>query len=171
MGAEFEVAVPLAHRASFVKARTAFCHDDMATARPLFEAIARALPYNVEIRLYAACARARLAESLSEREREELERLAREALGARQALALPLCILAQAAFRRGELRVARRLFRRATEADPVLVDARRGLRRVEQRLRHGRGHDNAFFAATARFAVAFALVMVGIAAIVVQTAS
>lgn len=126
--------VPLKWRRSFVKARMALSYDDIATARPLLEEIAEALPDNVEVRLYAAWARARLAESMSDRDREQLESLARQALGARQSLALPLCILAHAAVRRGELRVARSLFRRAADTDPALVDARRGFRMVEQRL-------------------------------------
>jgi hypothetical protein len=64
--------VPASFRATFVKARSALCHDDIATARPLFEQMAAALPANVEVRLYAAWARARAAESRSDRDREDL---------------------------------------------------------------------------------------------------
>jgi hypothetical protein len=48
--------------------------------------------------------------------------------------ALPLCILDHTALHRGELRTARRLFRRAIDADPTLVDARRSERITEQGL-------------------------------------
>jgi hypothetical protein len=129
----------------------------------------KALPSNLEVRLYAACSRARLAPSLNDREREELERLAQDALRTGQALALPLCILAYAALRRRELRTARRLFRRATETDPSLVEARRGVRMVEQQLSDGRVRQRTPLAMSGA-ALALALFILGVAALVVQAA-
>lgn len=138
MAAEIRSIVPLPWRRSFARARAALSDDDVATARPLLDELASALPDNLEVQLYAAWARARLAESLTDREREALEALARRALGGHQSLALPLCILGHAAVRRGELGGAKSLFRHAAKADPALVDARRGLQMVERRLA---GHD------------------------------
>jgi Flp pilus assembly protein TadD len=71
---------------------------------------------------------------MTDRERDALEALARRVLGDQQSLALPLCILGHAAVRRGDLRGAKRLFRRAAEVDPALVDALQGLQTVERRL-------------------------------------
>ena len=132
MQADNESFVPHRWRHTFLAARTALCSDDIATAKPLFDELANALPDNAEVRLYAAWARARLADAIDDHDREELEHLARQLLGNADTFALPLCILAHAAVRRGELRAARRLFRRAAQIDDALIDARRGVRLVER---------------------------------------
>ena len=129
-----EHGLPLPWRSTFLTACTALCNDDITTARPLFERLEALFPKNVEVRLHAAWARARLAEVVCESDYAELERLARVNLGRSRASALPLCVLAHVAVRRGELRVARRLFARAADAEPSLVDARRGARRLQKRL-------------------------------------
>ena len=134
MEREIGSVLPLRRRHEFMRAREAFCHDDMTTATALLDPIASALPDDVEVRLYAMWARTRLATTMTKRDYDVLVQLARDALGSRHSLALPLCILGHAALRRGELRVAGRLFRRAAEADPALIDARRGLVTVERRL-------------------------------------
>lgn len=127
-----EHGLPKAWRGTFLAASAAMCSDDIATARTLFEQIEVVFPENVQVRLYATWARARMAESLSDADFVELEGLARRNLGEHAAFALPLCVLAHAAARRGEVRMARRLFARAAEAEPSLVDARRGARRLRQ---------------------------------------
>jgi Flp pilus assembly protein TadD len=91
-------------------------------------------PGDLEARLYAAWVRGRMLVSPGPTHREELEELARAALGGHCSLALPLCVLGHAALRRGELHGARRLLRRAVDADPTLLDARRGLAIVQRRL-------------------------------------
>jgi thioredoxin-like negative regulator of GroEL len=156
--------VPREWQDSFAKARTALCRDDVSTARRLFDGIAEALPDNLEVRLCAAWARARLAESISDREHDALERLAREALATRQTLALPLCILAHGAIRRHDLRAARRLFRRAADADPDLVDARRGVRIVDHRLPLARAEN-------ARLVLILFVLLMSVAAAVARTVS
>lgn len=129
-----EHGLPLAWRGTFLTAHVALCNDDVETARPLFERIEAAFPKNAEVRLHAAWARARLADVLREADYIELERLARLQLGEHGPSALALCVLAHVAARRGELRVARRLFAKAADAEPSLVDARRGARRLQRRL-------------------------------------
>lgn len=112
-------------------ARRALFSDDVATAAPLLDAVVATAPDDVELRLSAAWAHARLGEDA---ERSRAEHLARLALADGRPPALALDVLAHAALRRGDLRAARALFRRSAEADPLLVDARRGLRLVEGRL-------------------------------------
>ena len=130
----FSRVVPAEWRQAFLSGRKAFCFDDLAGAQPIFDKLERALPGNIEIRLYAAWTRARLGGALSADHLARIVALAREALGLGGALALPLCILAHAALRRHEYSVARRLFRRAADADPALIDARRGVRLLTQLL-------------------------------------
>jgi len=119
---------------AFAIARRAVCNDDLATALPVLERLSVAEPENTELRLYTAWARHRLDATADDAALAEIEALARAVLAAHASLALPLCILAHGAARRRELRVARGLFRHAAEADPSLVDARRGLRAVDQAL-------------------------------------
>lgn len=154
--------LPLPLRRSLLDARNALAHDDVAIASHLFDELAAAVPTDIEVKLYAAWARARLASSVTEAERDALHALAREALGTHASLALPLNVLAHAALQRGELVVARRLFRRAAEADPSLIDARRGSRLVAQRLEK-RTHDGA---GIRRLRIALALVSSSVTALV-----
>jgi hypothetical protein len=140
MDAAIGSIVPPSWKTSFTTARAALCSDDVTTARPLLDKLASAVPEDLEVRLYAAWARARLADSVTDAERDALEALARRTLGGGHSLALPLCILGHGAARRGELHTARALFRRACAADPELVDARRGLQRVERWLAGGGGN-------------------------------
>lgn len=115
----------------FRTACAAMSNGDIAAARTLFERIAAAFPRNVQVRLYAMWARARMAASVSDADFVELEDLARRNLGEHAPFALPLCVLAHAAARRGEQRIARRLFARAAEAEPSLVDGTGELRPLE----------------------------------------
>jgi hypothetical protein len=124
----------LVWRRDFATARAALARDDVATARPILDELASARPDDPEIRLCVAWTRGRLAAVQTEDDRKALEALARRVLGEGQLLALPLCILGHAALRQGDLRVARRQFRRAADADPTLIDARRGARIAEDRL-------------------------------------
>lgn len=126
--------VPSVWRHAFVTARAALARDDVATAQAIFDDLASARPDDLEIRLYTAWIRARLARRQTEDARNALEALARRVLGDGHLVALPLCILGHTALHRGELRTARRLFRRAIDADPTLVDARRGERLTAERL-------------------------------------
>ncbi len=119
-------------RRTFATARAALCRDDLATTLPLFEGMAVAFPRDLEVRLHAAWSRARLAGG----DVATLEPLAREALARGEALALPLCVLGHVALKREQLHVARTLFRRASKADPALLDAQRGLRIAERRVAH-----------------------------------
>lgn len=120
--------------AAFSVARRAVCNDDLAAALPVLERLSVAEPDNCELRLYTVWTRHRLDADADSARLAAIEELARAVLAARASLALPLCILGHCAARRRELRVARGLFRHAAEADPSLVDARRGLRAVEQAL-------------------------------------
>ncbi len=127
--------IPAPLRPAFVEARSALCIDDVATAKPLLEKIADELPENIDVKIHLAWASAQLkGAAITADDRKELEGLALEALQSRRALALPLCILGHAALQRGELRLARRLFRRSVDADPALLDAQRGARLAERRL-------------------------------------
>lgn len=136
MATELNPIVPPPFKERFKTARAQLCHDDVAAALPLLEEIERALPDNEEVHLYASWARARSAEHLSDRDQQALEVAAKHALASHVALGLPLCILGYAALRRDDLHVASRLFAHAADAEPSLVDARRGARLVEQRLAH-----------------------------------
>lgn len=136
-------------------AQRALFADDVAAAAPLLDAIVAESPDDVELRLATAWAHARLGEDTSV---VRAEHLARRALAEGGAPALALDVLAHAALRRGDLRTARALFRRSAEADPLLVDARRGLRLVQARLaRAAKGRRVRRFAA--RWGVALAAVV------------
>jgi len=119
---------------TFASARAALFADDAETARIAFARLLEESPDDLDIKLHEAWARARLGEELD----EAIEDLALRALTTGKSLGLPLCILGHAALRRGELHVARSLFRRACEAAPSLVDAARGKRLAEERLRRHR---------------------------------
>ena len=109
--------------------------DDVMTARPFLERAAARHRDDAEAQLYAAWARARAAASPSAgRDRREAVSLARRALADGRATSLALCVLGYASLDRGDLRVARVLFRRAAAADETLVDARRQLLLVNRRL-------------------------------------
>lgn len=133
--ARASVSLPPSYRPTFANARAALCADDLETAGRLFDEVAAALPNNVEVRLYAAWVHARLSPCATDDEREQVEELARRALSSHDSLALPLCVLAHSAVRRHDFRVARRLFQRAADADPSFVDARRGIRMMDLRLK------------------------------------
>lgn len=117
--------------AAFTTARRAVSGDDLAHALPLLERLSLVEPDNEELQLYVAWTRHRLDAVTDDAQFAEIEARARAALSSHASLALPLCILARCAARRGELRFARGLFRRAALADPSLVDARRGLRAID----------------------------------------
>jgi hypothetical protein len=135
--------MPREWRHTFAVARSAIARDDLAAALPILEEIATALPDDLEVKLYARWVHDRLAKGgatsdevehkQEEEEDESLDQLAGRALAQRKALALPLAILGHAALRRGEAIIARALFRAAIQADPLLLDAERGLAIAERR--------------------------------------
>lgn len=133
-------AIPREWRKQLAFAEAALDRDEVSVARPMLERLASLLPDNHEARLYAWWARARDARYVTDQERAALEDLARRTLAAHQTRALPLCVLAHAALRRGEVPQACRLFRRAADANPGLLDAKRGVMIAERRLAHERAH-------------------------------
>jgi hypothetical protein len=128
--------MPRHWRQTFAVARSAIARDDLAAALPILEEIASALPDDLEVKLYARWVHERLAPEGDEPDAEHeepLSSLAERVLTQRKSLALPLAILAHAALRRGEPIIARALFRAAIQADPMLLDAERGLAIAERR--------------------------------------
>lgn len=134
MSSEVLTIPPPSRRRAFLVARAAIARDDLATARPIVDGLMAERPGDLEVRLYAAWLHAQMS-APSPEELSALEGLALHVLGECQALALPLCALGDASLRRNEPRAAGRLYRRALEADPLLLHARRGQKLAEDRLR------------------------------------
>jgi hypothetical protein len=160
--------MPPEWRNTFLIARSAIARDDLAAALPILEELASALPEDLEVKLYARWVHDRLApdgEQSGEGEEEPLDVLAGRALEQRKSRALPLTILGHAALRRGEHIIARRLFRAAIQADPMLVDAERGLaiaeRRAAMAAHETRSHATSLALAVAAAASFFALLAQG----------
>lgn len=113
------------------RVRATLVREDLATELPCIELVAAAHPNDLEAQLYAAWTRAHVVGDVTP---GELEALARRVLDKHAALALPLTILGFAELRRGDAGAARRLFRRAIDADASLLEAVRGMRVAERRL-------------------------------------
>jgi hypothetical protein len=134
MQAEAFTIPPSPWRRSFLLARAALARDDWSVAHGILDRLAAERPEDLEVKLYAAWLEAKTTPPTPEA-LQTLEDLALRVLVECQALAVPLCVLGDAALRRSELRTAGRLYRRALEVDPGLLDARRGCKVVEERLR------------------------------------
>jgi hypothetical protein len=124
--------------------------DDVIAALPLLERAAARRGDDCEALLYVAWARARAADSSEgARARSDAVQHARRALIEGCAGGLALCVLGHAALDRGDLRVARELFRRASAMDSTLVDARRQLLFVSRRIKEREKHPGRAWAAHA----------------------
>jgi hypothetical protein len=111
----------------------ALARDDLDAALPLARDLVSARPDDLEAQLYAAWVRARHDGKAT----TAVADLATRALAERASLALPLCVLGHAALGRGDTHAAKMLFRRAADAEPASIDARRGLMLAQRRIGHG----------------------------------